>query len=475
MIVLALLVTPLLGAALSWILTNLRARRVVAVAGPVLVILVGLRLVVLTRHGVVTTPATGRVDALSALLVVLVGVMGLLAGLRLGRVLTDSEPRAGRRYGALVQLFLAAMLGALVTANLGVLWLMIELTTVATSFLVAHRGHAKALEASWKYVVLCSLGIAVALLGLVIIYFASAHVARGGAPTLDLTHLRALGTRLNGPVVRLGGALALVGFATKVGLAPLHTWLPDAHSQAPAPVSGLMSGVLLAVALYALIRVKSVVDAVLGASFSRDLLVVLALGSLVVAVTFLLATRDLKRLLAYSSMEHLALATLAVAAGTKLALAAALFHVMGHGLVKSSVFHSAGEIVDRKGTSDLGALRGILRGGDPAGRRLAVGVLALVGFPPFSLFLSELLMTRAEFRAGLGVVASVQVLLAVGAGVVTLWNLWPVFLGERATESVVGSRRWSVPGVSLGASVLLALVGGSFGALLLHAGTGVLS
>ncbi|NNN02843.1 MAG: hydrogenase [Acidimicrobiaceae bacterium] len=473
MIVWLLLLSPLVAGLVSWATPVRRVTVLLAALSPLLILIVGVDLALRTHSSVVRAPGLVRVDALGALMVVLIGTVGLIAGLRCADVLDRSTERNGRVYAGLVQIFLAAMLGAVTTANLGVVWLMIEMTTIATSFLVAHQRNARALEASWKYVVLCSLGIAVALLGLVVIYFASAHAVPGAAPTLDVEKLILLGHHLNAPVLRVGVALALAGFATKVGLAPFHSWLPDAHSQAPAPVSGLMSGVLLSVALYALVRVKSVADAALGPLFARDLLVTLALGSLLVAAVMILATRDLKRLLAYSSIEHLGLATLALAAGSTLALAAAFFHILGHGLVKSSVFLSAGEVSDAEGTTRLENITGLLQRQPALGLRLGVGLLALVGLPPFSLFLSEVLMTRAEFAAGLVVPAVLQVLLVVGIGVATLSAVWPMFFGEGERISSSATRHIGVPGSALVVSVLLGVVGSPVGSFVEHAARAV--
>ena len=195
------------------------------------------------------------------------------------------------------------------------------------------------MEAAWKYVVICSTGIALALLGLLLLNAAAAHA---GVPAgLDWARLVSAAPHLDAGVTRIAVALLIVGFGTKAGLAPLHAWLPDAHGQAPAPVSALMSGVLLSVAFYAILRVKAIADLALGAGFARTLLVVLALASLLLAASLLIRQRDYKRMLAYSSIEHMGLIALGAAVGGPLALAAVLLHMLGHGLVKGSLFVSA--------------------------------------------------------------------------------------------------------------------------------------
>ncbi len=214
---------------------------------------------------------------------------------------------------------------------------------------------------------------------------------------------------LDPSVMRLGFALVVLGYGTKVGLAPMHSWLPDAHSQAPAPISALMSGVLLTVAFYAILRFKAVADVALGPGFSRTLLVIVALLSLVVAASLLLTQRDYKRMLAYHSIEHMGLIALGAAAGIPLAIAAVLLHILGHGLAKSVLFLTSGEIMAAEGTSQIDGVRALLARRPALGGVFGVGLVALLGLPPFSLFISELLMARAEFQVGLGWAAIVAV------------------------------------------------------------------
>jgi hydrogenase-4 component F len=246
-----------------------------------------------------------RADALSVTMLIVIGAVGTLscwAGVGyLDQELREghSTPRAARHYGVLVAAFLAAMSLAVLADNLGVVWVAIEATTVATAFLVGHRRTHTALEATWKYVIICSVGIAFAFLGTVLLYFAARHTGAGSS-ALDIDTLRAHAAHLDHGVTRLAAGLLLVGYGTKVGLVPFHTWLADAHSQAPAPVSALMSGVLLSVAFSALLRVKSIVDIALGSGFLRAGLLLVGLATVVIAALLMVGQRDLKRLLAYS-------------------------------------------------------------------------------------------------------------------------------------------------------------------------------
>lgn len=366
-----------------------------------------------------------RADALSALMLTVVGAVGLTAtwaGLEPRRSPATSAQGSGatrseRRYAALVCVFLGAMAIAVTTDNLGVLWVAVEATTIATAFLVGHRGGARSLEAAWKYVVLGSVGIAIALLGTVLLYAASRSA---GEPTLSWTRLVSGEPPLDPALVKVAAGLAVLGFATKAGLAPMHSWLPDAHSQAPAPVSGLMSGVLLAVAFYAILRVRAVAAVVIGPGLVRGLLLVAGLGSLAVAGALILRQRDHKRMLAYSSIEHMGVLAVGAAVGGPVALAAVLLHLVGHGLAKASLFVVAGRMLASEGTTTIAQIRGLLSRRADLAVPLVVGMAALLGFPPFALFFSEVAIVLAGWRAGLGwaMALVVALLLLVVAGLV---------------------------------------------------------
>jgi hydrogenase-4 component F len=333
----------------------------------------------------------------------------------------EPEPlstRADRRYGVLVQLFLAAMATAVLAGNLGLAWIAIEATTIVTAFLVGHTGTREALEAAWKYTVICSTGIALALLGIVVVYDAARHAGLAETDALNYQALTAHAHALDPAVTRMGVAFILLGFGAKAGLAPLHAWLPDAHSRAPAPVSALMSGVLLPVALTQILRVKTIADTALGAGYARTLLLIMGLATLALAAALLIAQRDYKRMLAYSSMEHMGLIAIGTAIGTPLALAAILLHIAGHGLAKAVAFTTSGHILSSEhptrieGVKALAARQPVLAG------IFAAALLALLGFPPFSLFASELALARAGFAAHLGyptAAAFVLILIAFAA------------------------------------------------------------
>jgi hydrogenase-4 component F len=415
------LAAPLVAAGAAVLMGWRRSSAVGAIAAAATVLAVGAGTAVWTAGGGVVAAGNWlRIDALSGLMLIVIGVVGIVATWS-GLGYIDDELDAGRtdaagarRYGVLVPLFIAAMVLAVLANNLGLLWAAVEATTIVTAFLVGHRRTRQSLEATWKYVVICSVGIALAYLGTVLVNYAAKNAGIADHGTLEWAELAAHAGDLDPGVMRLAFALLVLGFGTKAGLVPLHAWLPDAHSQAPAPVSALMSGVLLPVAIYALARYRVIAVESVGQGFVRGLLITVALASLLLAAGLLVAQRDYKRLLAYSSIEHMALTAIGIAIGTPLAIAAVLLHIVGHGLGKAVLFCGAGEILAREGTTRIDQVRGLfVRAPMPAGV-FAVGLVALLGLPPFSLFVSEVGLLRAGFAAGLSwEMAAVLVLLLV--------------------------------------------------------------
>ncbi|GGK95657.1 hydrogenase HycQ [Streptomyces flaveus] len=384
------------------------------------------------------------------------------------------QSRAWGNYHVLVQAFLGAMCLAVVTANLGVLWVAIEATTIVTAFLVGHRRTRTSVEAAWKYVVICSAGIALAFLGTVLLYYAARQAGIAEAWALDWPTLVARADRLDPAVTRLGITLVVLGYGAKAGLVPLHAWLPDAHSQAPAPVSALMSGVLLSVAFAAILRYRVIADAALGPDFTRVLLAGIALLTLALAAALLLAQRDYKRMLAYSSMEHMSLIALAAAVGSPLALAAGLLHIAGHGLAKATAFCASGRILQLRGTSEIGRVSGLLAQSPWLGAVFGLAVVALLGFPPFSLFASELGIARSGFAAGAGLgwamAAALLLVLIAFAALATRTArmlLGPSPAGDTAVQDSP-SALWPLT-VGLAACTALGIAAGPLGDLLSQA------
>jgi len=419
LLMLAPLAVPLLGA-LTYRTAGWRPATVwVSAVSAALVLAAAIALAVtVVGHGPRTALAGSvRADALSVFMLIVIGAVGLLATaatpawLRGEITAGRATARTAARHSVLVQCFLAAMALAVLAANLGVVWVAIEATTIVTAFLVGQRRTKAAVEAAWKYVVICSTGIALALLGVLLLNYAASHGPRPAG--LDWVRLLAAAPHLDPGVTRVAVALLILGFGTKAGLAPLHAWLPDAHGEAPAPVSALMSGVLLSVAFSVILRVKVIADAALGVGFARALLAVLAVASLLLAASLLIRQRDYKRMLAYSSIEHMGLLALGAAAGGPLALAAVLLHVLGHGLAKGTLFLSAGHVLHATRTSRIDQVRWLAARGPVLAGCLGFGVLALIGLPPFSIFASEVGIVRAGFATGIGWVTALALVFVL--------------------------------------------------------------
>ncbi|HEY6839054.1 MAG TPA: hydrogenase 4 subunit F, partial [Geobacteraceae bacterium] len=273
-----------------------------------------------------------------------------------------------------------------------------ELATLATVLLVSLYRTPTAVEAAWKYFILCGVGIAQALFGTVLLYFAAERVLGEGGNALLWTNLSQVGGQLEPTVLRLAFVFLMVGYGTKAGLVPVHNWLPDAHSEGPTPISAVLSGLLLNVALYALVRCKSLVDISTGTRFAGNMMIGFGLLSLLVASFSLLRQKDIKRLFAYSSIEHMGIATFAFGLGGPIAAFGGMLHMLVHSLTKSSVFFSVGHASQMHGTQDMARIRGLLRGNPAVGWGLLLGVMSLSGMPPFGLFASEFLILTATIK-----------------------------------------------------------------------------
>jgi len=404
-----------------------------------------------------------RVDALTVTMLVVIGIVATLAtwasigylDAELAHGHTDAH--GARAYGALTAAFLAAMVLAVCANNIGVIWVAIEATTVITAFLVGHRRTRGAVEATWKYVVICSVGIAIAFLGTVLLYYAAEHAGAPAAAALNLDVLTARAPGLDPGTARLAAGLLLVGYGAKAGLFPFHTWLADAHSQAPAPVSALMSGVLLSVAFSVLIRIRPIVDTANGPTFMRSGLLVIGLATLLIAALMLTLTPDIKRMFAYSSMENMGLIAVAAAAGTTLAIAALLLHVLAHGIGKTVLFVASGQLQAAHDSTAIADVTAVLRRSRLIGVSLAVGVVVLLGLPPFAMFASELSIFRSLTDARLTWALAAAVLMIAIAFAALARNSGRILLGGDAKAPAIGVPPTVATTLLLGVSASIAL------------------
>ncbi|HET9099543.1 MAG TPA: hydrogenase 4 subunit F [Acidobacteriaceae bacterium] len=345
------------------------------------------------------------VDSFNVFLVALTAFVGFTTALFSRPYMRIEEQRGRlssqrlRLYHSMYQLFMAAMFLALLTNNMGLLWVAMEAATLSTVLLVSLYRTRASLEAAWKYFILCGVGIAQALFGTILLYFAAEHVlGRQGMTALLWTHLNAVKGQLEPRVLGLAFIFLLVGYGTKVGLAPLHNWLPDAHAEGPTPVSAVLSGLLLNVALYAVIRCKVLVEGSIGSYLPGRMLMTFGLLSAGLGAFFLWRQRDIKRLFGYSSIEHMGIITFAFGIGGPIANFAALLHMTVHSLAKSSIFFTAGHASQTAHTQQMDGIRGLVVISPTIGWGLMLGSLAILGMPPFGVFASEFLILTTAMR-----------------------------------------------------------------------------
>jgi hydrogenase-4 component F len=396
----AVILIPLAAAALLALLPGHRLTARINVAASGLTFLAALSLLV------TDWPAPGPyllVDDLNIVFVVLGTLVGFTTAvfsasyigheLEIGRL----TPRHLRFYHAMYQMLMFAMNLALVANNIGLMWVAVELATLTTVLMVGiYRTH-EALEAAWKYFILGSVGIALALFGTILVYMAALPVVGEGLDAMTWTVLIERAAAFDPALLNVAFVFLILGYGTKVGLAPLHAWLPDAHAEGPTPISAVLSGLLLNVALYALLRFKLLMAANAAALAPGPLMVTMGLVSLVFAAFMLYRRRDIKRLFAYSSIEHMGIITFAFGMGGPLANFAGLLHMVMHSLTKSAIFFAVGHIAQVKGTQRIAEIRGLTVTHPWLGWSLVVGVVAIAGLPPLGIFMSEFLVVSSTF------------------------------------------------------------------------------
>jgi len=314
---------------------------------------------------------------------------------------------------ALFSGFALTILLSAIMNNAGLYWIAIELTTLVSTFLVGFERAPESIEAAWKYIILVSAGISLALLGTVLFYWSGSFVL---GPTYPMTWdaLRNAAPKMNAALVVLSYLLVLVGYGTKVGLAPMHSWLPDAHSESPAPISAMLSGALLNGAMLGIVRFLSIADAAQDGVLARTALVAFGVVSLLVGALFIVRQDGVKRLMAYSSVEHMGVLALGFGFGGPLGIAGALYHMLNHSLNKSLMFFGAGNVMRSFGSKQIADIRGVWARQPVHGALWLAGAAAITGAPPFGLFLSEIVILRAGFERGFGwAVYAMLVLLIV--------------------------------------------------------------
>jgi hydrogenase-4 component F len=467
----AIIVLPLVVAVITYVVPIAASRIITVIAGG---ITFGLALVLIptvATHSQVVAGSLLRVDPLSEVFLLatsfLYGATAIFAGGYLHLEHGPTGNRYGRRFYAGLNLFCWSMAAAPLVNGLALLWVAIEITTVISALLVAIDGTDGATEAAWKYVLLASLGLGIALFATIIMYYAGTTVF-GSA--YDLSYVKVLAGAGHFPpdVVRLGFVLAVLGYGTKMGLFPVHTWLPDAHSEAPTPVSALLSGSLLAISFYAILRFFQIAERSLGPTFPRNTLLIFGVASLLLAALYLLSQRDLKRLLAYSSVEHMGILAIGMSFGAPIAVVGVLLHVLAHAAAKGTAFFGAGSVIRKFATKDLAKIRGGIGALPWSGPMLVASVLALSAMPPFGIFRSEFLIVSGGLSDPRDTVAAVFVILVTLAFFGLSWFTTQTMLSPDATVILDGANTgsplvkgevsaWIVVSMALGLVALLIL------------------
>jgi hydrogenase-4 component F len=415
---------PLVGALVPLLARTPRQadRLGLAVAVPTAAAALWLAVTVLARGG---QPALrGQwylIDGASGVLLAVIAVVGLCSALvspsylRTHRHGSSTATSSRTWYYTALFLFWAALLAVPIAGNLAVVWLLVEATTGASALLVAFSGAREALEAGWKYLVLTTLGLSVALLGIVVLAINQANAGHHGLHTLDWHTLQGAAHALPAGSTLVAFVLLLAGLATKIGWAPVHNWLPDAHSEAPAPISAMLSAALLPSVLLIAWRVKETLEPSVGAATTRAVFIGFGLASILVAVPFLWRALPWKRLLAYSSLEHMGVIALGIGFGTPLAIAGVLLHIAGHALAKSLGFYAALPLLRHDPHAAKHAPTGVAEASPSTAAAMGVSLVALAGLPPSPLFLSELLILLGGVAAGDPIVSAIAVIgLALG-------------------------------------------------------------
>ncbi len=417
----AILIIPIVTAVACYLLKNPRVIGYVSLAGVAALAVYAYPTIAASLSGPVSA-AEGAfsMDALSGYIMAIVLFLSLASAMysisylehELETGLTDL--RGVRRYYGLLHLFIFTMLLVTMADNLAIMWIGIEATTIVSALLIGLGFHKRplAVEAAWKYIILCTVGITFALLGTFITYYASTAVM-GTEGALNWTKLKTIAPRLNPETMKLAFIFVLVGYGTKAGLAPVHNWLPDAHSQAPSPISALLSGILLNTAFYGIMRFVSIVEPSTGNAFTGNLLIIFGLISVGIAAIFILVQENYKRLLAYSSIEHMGIISLGVGIGGPIGIYGALLHILNHALSKPLMFFASGKIQSRFGSQNIANVTGVLSSMPLLGALTFIGALSLSGTPPFNIFVSEFTVLKAGVDKGLWLVTALFLFFVV--------------------------------------------------------------
>lgn len=426
MIILLLLIIPLITAILCLFTKRHTRTRYISIAGSFVALIYNIFLTYNVYLNKVLEGLNGLfyIDALSIITAQVVTLVGfassvysagyMAAELHHGHV----TERKLRWYYFLFHAFLFTMLLVCVTNNLGILWVAIEATTLSTTFLVGFYNEKRHQEAAWKYIIICTVGITLALFGVILTYHSSKNVLGEIGYTLNWSDMVKVSDKFEPHLIKLAFLFIIIGFGTKAGLAPMHTWLPDAHSQAPSPISALFSGVLLNCSMYGILRFHIITSRCVGYDYSSTLLMIFGLISVLVSIPFILVQRDCKRLLAFSSIEHMGFIALGFGFGGMYSIYGAELHVFNHAVVKSLLFFCAGNIFLKYKTVEIERIKGVIKTIPVTGVIFIIGIFAVTGTPPFNIFVSEFIVLSDSFSSGNVLIIIFSALLVISMALI---------------------------------------------------------
>jgi hydrogenase-4 component F len=400
-LLLILLLAPALAAAACLVARTARTAEVSNLLASVVVFAVAIALTITSAYGPYHYLDDYIViDMTGAWVILCTAIVYLLASIHsVGYMRLVGEDARLWVFYALFSGFTLTILLSAVMNNAGLYWIAIELTTLVSTFLVGFERGAESIEAAWKYIIIISAGISLALLGTILFYWCGSFVL---GPTYQMTWdaLRSAAPKMNPALAALSYLLIMVGYGTKVGLAPMHTWLPDAHSESPAPISAMLSGALLNSAMLGIVRYLPIAEAAQNERLAHATLIAFGIASLIVGALFIVRQNGIKRLMAYSSVEHMGVVAIGFGVGGPLGVAGALYHMLNHSLNKSLMFFGAGNVMRSYGSKEIGKIRGVWTRFPVSGALWLAGAVGITGAPPFALFLSELVILRAGFERG---------------------------------------------------------------------------
>ena len=463
---------PLVTALLVFITRSRRQMELVSTAGIVALFAVACYIVYDVIADGNIEYSIWYLDSLSAYMLFIITFIGLMAAIYsipyISHEIKERELTVDRAkyYYVLFHVFMFTMLMVVISNNLGIMWIAIEATTLVSAFLVGFTENDMAVEAAWKYLIICSVGITLALFGTILAYASSITVLGESSDALNWSTLMANAAQLDPTLLKISFILIMVGYGTKVGLAPMHTWLPDAHSQAPTPVSALLSGVLLNCAMYGILRYHLIVS-VSVPGFSSTLLLLFGLVSMAVAAAFIIVARDFKRLLAYSSIEHMGIIAFGFGIGGFLGIFGALLHMLNHALTKCLMFLGAGNLLQKFKTRDISQIRGVATLMPITAVLFIAGALAITGSPPFSIFLSEVTIMTGGLSSANYLAVGIYILLLAVIFAAFMYHVSKMMFGE-PTEGVTKGELERSRFLPMGTLLVMILVMGVFIPTQLH-------